>query len=183
MKAPDRIRLMRHVLPALILIAAAAGPAAAAPAPLPVAVRAHLAELAKACREYGGRPGAMPALVQSADLTGDGLADYVVDLNVYNCEGAASAMGAGQSGAAVAVFVSGPGGVARRAYDNTTYGANIATAGGKARLWLDTAGFECGQRGANIPFSNWKFCSRPLNWNPAKGAFAYAPLVEAKPIQ
>ncbi|HEY3697442.1 hypothetical protein [Phenylobacterium sp.] len=174
---------MRRTFLAPLLAAAAAAPAAAAPAPPPPAVRAHLSELDKECRGYGGRPGSMPGLVQSADLTGDGLADYVVDLNVYNCDGAASAMGAGQSGAGLSVFVGGPGGAARRAYDNTTYGAKIVTAAGKARLWLDTAGSECGQRGANIPFSDWKFCSRPVNWNAAARAFAYAPLAEAKPIQ
>jgi len=173
---------MRRLLLGLAL-AAAAAPAAAAPPALPGPVRAHLASLDSDCRSYGGRPGPMPKLVQSADLTGDGLADYVIDLNVYNCDGAASAMGAGQSGATMAVFVGAAGGQARKAYENTTYGANVVTTGGKARLWLDTAGAECGQRGANIPFSNWKFCSRALNWVPAKATFAYAPLAEAKMIQ
>ena len=173
---------MRRIL-LILALSAAAAPAAGAPAPLPAPVRAHLAALDADCRSYGGRPGPMPKLVQSADLTGDGLADYVIDLNTYNCDGAASAMGAGQSGAAMAVFVGGPGGSARNAYQSTTYGANLVTAGGKARLWIDTGGAECGQRGANIPFSAWKFCSRPLNWIPAKATFAYAPLSEAKMIQ
>jgi hypothetical protein len=92
-------------------------------------------------------------------------------------------MDAGQSGAGLTVFVGAPGGQARKAYQSTTYGANVVTTGGKARLWLDTAGSECGQRGANIPFSAWKFCSRPLNWVPAKATFAYAPLAEAKMVQ
>jgi hypothetical protein len=57
-------------------------------------------------------------------------------------------------------------------------------AGGKARLWLDVGGLSCGQRNAaNIPFSNWKFCSRPLNWNAAAGTFVYAPLAQAKMVQ
>jgi hypothetical protein len=175
---------MRRALIPILLAAGSAAPAAAAPAPLPTAVRAYLAELDKECRGYGGRPGAMPKLVQSADLNGDGQADQMIDLNVYNCDGAASAMGAGQSGAAVTVFVSDPEGAAHKAYDDTTYCAMVAAAGGRARLWLDLAGVSCGQRNAaNIPFGNWKFCSRPLNWNAATRTFVYAPLAEAKMVQ
>jgi hypothetical protein len=157
---------------------------AAAQASLPPELRKHLASLDGECRDYGGRPGKAPQLVKSADLTGDGRPDYVVDLNGYNCEGAASAMAAGQSGAAMVVFVSGPANSARRAFDGLTYGTKIVTGGGRSRLYLDVAGVDCGQRAAaNIPFSNWKFCSRPLNWNAAKQAFVFAPLAEAKPIQ
>jgi hypothetical protein len=171
--------------PALIAIAAlAAGPALAAPpTPLPGPVRADIAAMNSECRGYGGRPGSAPELIKSADLNGDGVLDHLIDQNVYNCEGAASAMGAGQSGAAIRVYAGAPGGGARLAYQGTVYGTKIVTTAGKARLWIDTAGFECGDRRRDVPFSDWKFCSRPLNWNPAKGAFVLAPLAEAKPIQ
>lgn len=160
-----------------------AGPALAAPPqpapPLPAQVRADLAALGQECRDYGGKPGPAPELVKSADLNGDGVADHVIDQNAYNCDGAASAMGAGQSGAAIRVYAGLPGGGAKLAWQNTAYGTKVA--GG--RLWVDTAGVDCGQRAANIPFSDWKFCSRPLDWNTAKGAFVYAPLSQAKPVQ
>jgi hypothetical protein len=162
----------------VILALVAACPASAAP-PLPAPVRADLARLGEDCRGYGGRPGPAPELVRSADLTGDGIADHVIDQNAYNCDGAASAMGSGQSGAAIRVYAGLPGGGAKLAYENTAYGTRIVG----ARLWIETAALECGQRAAGVPFSDWKFCSRPLNWNPAKGVFAYAPLSEAKPIQ
>jgi hypothetical protein len=173
---------MRPALLAL-LVALPASALAAPPAPAPAPVRADLAALHAECRSYGGRPGASPNLLKSADLNGDGLAEYVIDQGGYNCDGAASAMGAGQSGAAVRVYAGLAGGGAKLAWQNTAYGTSIVSAGGRARLWIDTAGFECGQRGANIPFSDIKACSRPLNWSPAKSAFIYAPLSEAKQVQ
>jgi hypothetical protein len=173
---------MRPTLIAIVTLAATSA-AAAPPVPLPGPVRADLAALHSECRSYGGQPGAAPELVKSADLSGDGIADHVIDQGAYNCQGAASAMGAGQSGAAIRVYAGTPGGGAKLAYQGVVYGTKILTAGGKARLWIDTAGYECGDRRRDVPFSNWKFCSRPLNWNAAKGAFVLAPLAEAKPIQ
>jgi len=173
---------MRPALLALV-VALPASALAAPPAPTPAPVRADLAALHAECRSYGGRPGASPSLLKSADLNGDGLADYVIDQGGYDCDGAASAMGAGQSGAAVRVYAGLPGGGAKLAWQNTAYGTTIATAGARARLWIDTAGFECGQRNPNLPFSAWTFCSRPLNWSAAKAAFVYAPLSEAKLVK
>jgi hypothetical protein len=173
---------MRPAFIAIVILTA--GPAAAAPpAPLPGPVRADLAAMNTECRSYGGRPGPAPELIKSADLTGDGIADHVIDQSLYNCQGAASAMGAGQSGAAIRVYAGAPGGGAKLAYQGVVYGTKVLTTGGKARVWIDTAGYECGDRRRDVPFSDWKFCSRPLNWNAAKGAFVLAPLAEAKPIE
>lgn len=154
------------------------------PQRLPAAVQAHVAGLHKECREYGGSPGPAPDLVKSADLNGDGLADYVVNIGAYVCEGAASALAAGQSGAGVTVFAGGPGGTATQAFSDTVYAANIETKAGKAQVFMEVGGAACGQRNAaNVPFSNWTFCARPLVWNPAKRVFDYAPLSQARPIQ
>ena len=170
---------------ALLAVAAlCAAPAAAAPpAPLPATVRNDLAALHAECRGYGGRPGAARDLVKTADLNGDGLADHVVDLNAYNCEGAASAMGAGQSGAAIKVYAGLLGGGAKLAFQTTAYGAKISPVGGRSRLWIETTGIDCGQRSQGVPFSDQTFCSRPLAWNPNRAVFVFAPLSEAKPIQ
>ena len=124
-----------------------------------------------------------PGLIQTADLNHDGLTDYVLDLNTYNCEGAASAMGAGQSGAAISIYIGGPGNTARKVWDGLAFQAKVQGAGAQARVWLAIQGRDCGQKNAaNIPMANQKGCNRPLNWNPAKGTFAYAPLAEAKPF-
>ena len=34
-----------------------------------------------------------------------------------------------------------------------------------------------------ISMANQKGCSRPLNWVPGKGSFAYAALTEARPVE
>lgn len=170
--------------PLVLLLLAPLLMGATAPTFPPLAVRQHLAGLHAECRSYGGTPGKMSDLMKSADLTGDGLTDYVIDLNGYRCDGAASAMGAGQSGAAMAIFVSGPGNTAAKVYENTVYGVVLEKTGPKPRLYLDIAGLDCGQKNAaRVAFSDIKSCSRPVDWNPAKRTFVYAPLAQARPVQ
>ena len=162
----------------------AAAPAMAQPRPAayaPAALTKDVMELGALCRDSTGKPGRSPGLIQMADLNGDGLTDYVLDLNKYNCEGAASAMGAGQSGAAVSIYVGGPGNTARKVWNGLAFEAAIEGAAPKARVWLAIQGLDCGQKNAaNVPMANQKGCNRPLDWNPAKGTFTYAPLSEAK---
>lgn len=75
----------------LLLAAASAGALAQAPQKkLPAVVQQDLLEMTRMCRDAGGKPAKSPGLLQIADLTGDGLPDYVVDQGVFNCEGAAS---------------------------------------------------------------------------------------------
>ena len=175
---------MRWIVLLFVLALSSSATAAPQAKAVPPEVRKHLAALNAECRGYGGQPGNSPGLIKVGDLTGDSAVDYVIDLNGYNCEGAASAMAAGQSGAGVAVFASGPGGAATKVYENTVYAAAIDTKGPKPRLYLDLGGVECGQKNAaKIPFSNWKFCSRPVDWNPAKRTFDLAPLAQARMIQ
>ena len=160
----------------------APAPVKGAAGPYPVAVRQYLASLDKECRSYGGKPAPSPDLVKSADLTGDGLADPVIYLGSYICDGAASAMAAGQSGAAVTIRVAGPGGSSINAYDGLAYNATIETAGDASRVFLDIAGVDCGQK-PGVPFSDIRSCSRPLVWNAAARKFAYAPLSQARQVR
>ncbi|ACK49218.1 hypothetical protein Msil_0238 [Methylocella silvestris BL2] len=165
-------------------LAAQQSAAARSPNSLPLELRRYIVELNNSCKEAGGAPGKSSNLVKFADLTGDAVVDYVVDVSAYECGGAASALSAGQSGAAVAVFVGGPNNTAVKAYDNTVYGVNIDESGPKPRLYIDVAALDCGQKNAaKLPFSSWKFCSRPLDWNAAKNTFVFAPLAEARPVR
>lgn len=151
---------------------------------LPPIVRNAVAALDKDCRGFGGKPGKAPDLLRAADINADGVRDYVIDLNNYRCDGAASAMGSGQSGAALTVYVGGPSNSAIQVYSDTVYASKIQTIAGKAQLWVDVAAASCGQRNAaNIPFARWEFCSRQLVWNEAKQTFAYAPLAQRRRIQ
>lgn len=175
---------MRALIIALAAGAAASSAAAQRPMRLPAAVQTYVAALDKDCRGYGGRPVPSPELVRSADLTGDGVADYLVDVGAYTCEGAVSAMGAGQSGADIAIFTGGPGGAASLAYEDTVYGAEIESKAGKNQLIMSVAGLRCGQKNAaDVPFSDWTFCKRPLDWNASTRKFQYAPLSQARRLQ
>jgi hypothetical protein len=178
---------MRALVPLLIACSIVAGPAAAAPISansLPMEIRKFVVELNNECKSYGGQPGKSSGLIKFADLTGDGLVDYVADLNAYQCQGAASAMGAGQSGAAMSIFVGGPGNTAVKVYDGLVYGTTVDKTGPRPRLYLDIAGLDCGQKNAaRVAFSDIKSCSRPLDWNPAKRTFVYAPLAQARQVQ
>lgn len=148
----------------------------------PAAIAKDILDLGTACREAGGKPGRSPGMIQIADLTGDGLPDFVLDLNTYNCEGAASAVGAGQSGATISIYVGGPGATARKVFDTAAFSAKVRGAP-RQRVWLDVQGADCGQAdAASVATANLKACSRPLNWSPARGTFAYAPLREARPF-
>ena len=76
-----------------------ASAAVAAPA-LPAAAKAHVADMRASCKDVGGRPGRSPELVQIADVTGDGRADYVINEGAFDCVGAESYFSGGSGGAA-----------------------------------------------------------------------------------
>lgn len=175
--------LISAALVTLLTTAARAETVDVSRASLPKQLRADLAALDKLCVEAGGTPGDAPALITAADLTGDGIADYVVDLNEYVCAGAASALAAGQSGAAMTIYLGGPDNTARDVFATTSYGAAVTLSGTRPRVWLDLAGAECGQKdAASLPFSDWTFCARPLNWQKTTQSFTLAPLAEARPV-
>lgn len=170
------------LLAALIPAAATAqAPVRPATAPMPAAVRAKIVEMGKICRDVGGRPGKSPDLVKTADLTGDGIADHVLQQGAFNCEGAASAMENGQSGSDVFVFASGPGNMATLAYSASVYSSEIQGQGARARLYLGVSGQLCGQRVAKS-FADQDFCLRPLNWVPARRMFVMAPMSEKRSL-
>ncbi|MFT3905939.1 MAG: hypothetical protein QM718_06520 [Steroidobacteraceae bacterium] len=154
--------------------------AAAAATDLPVEVQQHLAALDAECRSFGGVPGNAPELVRSADLTGDGVPDYLIDVNFYECEGAISAMSAGLNGSAFFVYMGLPGHAARQVYQGVAYGTHVESGWFSRRLYVDTAGKYCGQtNAADLPTAELRGCSRPLLWKRRQQIFVFAPLHQA----
>jgi hypothetical protein len=171
------------LLAALPTIAMAQTPLKPRATPIPAAVRAWVAELAGICTSSGGRPGRSPALIKYADLTGDGLQDFIVDAGSFNCEGAASAMSNGQSGADLSIFAAGPGNTATKAFSGSVYSNEIDTKGKVPRLYIEVSGVACGQRNAaRLPFSQVTSCMRPLNWVAARRVFVLAPMAEKRGV-
>ena len=153
------------------------------PNALPLEVRKAVVEVNTLCAESGGKPGKSPQLIKFVDLTGDGVTDFVMDLAFYDCQGAASAVSAGQSGNAVIIFVGGPNNTAKRAYDAVAQAADLVTAAGKRRLYVGVMGPDCGQRPSpRRAMSDVAVCSRPLNWDAARQVFVLAPMSEIRPF-
>jgi hypothetical protein len=179
--------MFRPLISALVMIgfgsSVFAAPAAQAPR-LPAAVQGSLQQVHKICLESGGTPGKSPDLIKVQDLNGDGLADYVIYLASYVCDGAASAVSSGQSGDGVSIFVGQPAGTARLAFEDTVYNVTVTTAAGRSTVAVDVAGLACGQRNAaQVPFSQIRSCTRNLNWDAPTRKFVYAPLSQARMIR
>jgi hypothetical protein len=93
-------------------------------------------------------------------------------------------MGSGQSGAVLTIYVGGPANSAIQVYQATVHASRIENAGGKARLFVNVSGANCGQRNAaNIPFARREFCSRELVWNAARQSFVFAPMSQKRRIR
>lgn len=155
-------------------LGSAAGPTAAQGRP-PAPVLAAVQEMDAMCREFG-TPGDKSGLLRSADLNGDGVADWVLDQGVYVCEGAASLFG-GSGGSQVSVWAGRPGGGVSEPFSHGAFGVTID--GGRA--WLTVGGELCGQNTAGRSRAEYAHCERPLRWDARAQAFAFAPVSESRP--
>ena len=174
---------MPFTLLVAMAVATQGAPRTISPNFLPMTIRRAVDEANTMCKESGGKPGPSSKLIKFADLTGDGVTDYVMDLAYYQCDGAASALGAGQSGSAISIFVGGPNNTATKVYDAVTQGVELVSTAGKPELHVAVMGAECGQRNAQrLPMSDVAVCLRPLHWNTAKRAFVLGPLSEKRPF-
>lgn len=156
---------------------------AQAPKKLPVAVQKELADMAKTCREVGGKPMKSPDLLLVADLTGDGLPDYVIDQGGFNCEGAASLF-SGSGGSQMSAYVGTPDGQAFQAFASGSFGVKLDKEAKPTKLHVVVGGQLCGQRvTANMARSDHKSCWRPVNWNAKHRKMEFAPVSQVKFIQ
>lgn len=160
---------------------AKAAPRVISPNFLPLDIRKAINEAHNMCKDAGGKPGKSSKLITFVDLTGDGVMDFVMDLNNYQCEGAASALTAGQSGSALTIFVGGPGNTAKEAYHALVQAPEVITVGSAKRLYVGVMGLDCGQKNASKKaMVDVEVCLRPLNWKADKQIFVLAPLSEKR---
>ena len=148
---------------------------AAAP-PLPAVVAKAVKDTAAICTEAGGKADTSNA-VKRADLNGDGIEDYVLDVGSVNCDGAASVYGDREKG--VLVYVGDGKGGATEAFNDMSYGTTLEGTGPSAKLWLTVSGRSCGKPPAK-DFASEKFCDRAIAWNAKTGKFDFAPVSTAK---
>ncbi len=110
---------------------------------LPAVVARARDSYARECASMGGRSGQFRAGgILSGDFNGDGITDYVLDLNKYECRNGPTGAGyCGSQGCSIDVFVSNGGGHKQDGWMGM-YGAAIVKAPGGDRIRLD------GHRGA-----------------------------------
>ena len=154
-----------------------ASAAVAAPA-LPAAAKAHVADMRTSCKDAGGRPGRSPELVQIADVTGDGRADYVINEGAFDCVGAESYFSGGSGGSSVSVYVSDTTGSAKQAFTHGVFGVHMERSGQTARVWLGVGGPLCGQKQFRSR-AEAEDCWRPLQWK--GGKLDFAPVSQKRP--
>jgi hypothetical protein len=172
------MRIERFVAASVVVLFCCATAHAAAP-PLPTVVAKAVREIAAVCNENDGKAD-MTNAVKHADLNGDGIEDYVLDVGSVNCVGAASVYGDRAKG--VIVYVGDGKGGATEAFNDNSYGATLDGAGPAAKLWLTVSGRLCGKPPAQ-DFASENFCDRSLVWNAKTRKFDYAPVSTVKMVQ
>ena len=153
--------------------------AQAATSPLPAVVAKAVKDTAAICTEVGGKADTSNA-VKRADLNGDGIEDYVLDVGSVNCDGAASIYGDREKG--VLVYVGDGKGGATEAFNDMSYGMTLEGAGPAAKLWLTVSGQSCGKPPAK-DFASENFCDRAIVWNAKTRKFDFAPVSTVKMVQ
>ena len=181
--------LLNKTLALLLCLAAGAAQAqnqaalAQAAKKLPRIVQQELAEMMKSCKEVGGKPAKSPGLLTVADLTGDGLPDFIIDQGAFFCDGAASLF-SGSGGSQMSVYVGSADGQASAAFDAGSFGVKVDKDSKPAKLMVTVGGPLCGQKVTDkTPRSDIKSCWRPVVWNDKTRKMQFAPLSQIQPVQ
>ena len=121
---------------------------------LPAAVQAAIDANKKVCGETA-KIGA--GLVAEQDINGDGVKDYVLNYEHFECEGSASYF-CGTGGCLTQVFASLPNGGFVKVLDDNVRDIQFRKLRGKPAIVLDLHGSACGKVGAAS-------CPRTLTWD------------------
>jgi hypothetical protein len=177
---------MPTLAPALaagLLMLASLGAFAQAKRPLPVAVQKAITEMMQECRGAGGKPVQSPGLLTIAELTADGLPDFVIDQGAFVCDGAASLF-SGSGGSQMSVFVGTPDGQAAQAFASGSFGVKVEQAARPAKLLVMVGGQLCGQKvSPRQSRAELRSCWRPVLWNAGARKMDFAPVSQVQPVQ
>jgi hypothetical protein len=171
------LKFARKVLAATVAMLLAGSVAGQAGAPkLPPQVQHELMSLVKTCRDAGGKPGKSPALLVIADVTGDRVADFIIDQGSFNCDGAADLF-SGVAGSQVVIYAGTGKGQVAKVFDQGVVEVKVDKGASPAAIKVMVAGALCGQRTAGkAAMSKAKTCWRPLLWNASKKRMELGPL-------
>lgn len=130
------------------------------------------AKLAADCRASGGRPGDMRKAIVAADVTGDGLVDWMIDDGNYRCPGSNDAMSGGNGGVDVDIYAGQADGSAKLVFREMVFGVRFDRVGTRHEAVVRVGGSYCGQKGEFSRGTAWG-CELPLLWK--GGALRMAP--------
>ncbi|WP_227817530.1 hypothetical protein [Nitrogeniibacter aestuarii] len=176
------ISLSRSLLmTAFIVVPATAQTQSPALPPLPLQVKSKVQEMIRACQAVGAQPDRSPELIHAADLTNDGIDDFVVNEGGFVCKGAASLF-SGSGGSQATVFVSRGDGQASDVFSAGHGGVQIDRSTTPATALLMVGGPLCGQKKA-VSRAEATFCWRPLLWNAKTRTMDFAPVAQIRPVR
>lgn len=134
----------------------------------------------KTCLDAGGQPMKSPNLLLRADLTDDGLPDFVINQGAFICDGAASLF-SGSGGSSMSVYLGTKNAQAVRAFSSGSFDVAVDRAAKPAKLQVAVAGQLCGQRvTSDLPRSEYQSCWRPVAWNDKERKLDFAPVSQVK---
>jgi hypothetical protein len=129
-------------------------PAQAQQSTLPKEVQAAIDEAKKDC---GERVRLKQAFIASKDVNSDGIPDYILDYEKFQCGDTASYF-CGSAGCLMQVFASLPDGSHVKAWDDNVRAMRFARVKGKPAMIVDLHGSACNRTGY-LP------CPKTLFWN------------------
>lgn len=143
---------MRTFLTAIAVLIAL--PAQAQQAPLPKEVQAAIDEAKKDC---GEAVRLKPKFIASKDVNGDGVRDYILDYEKFQC-GDMTSYFCGSAGCLTQVLASLPDGSYVKAWDENVRAMRFTKVKGKPAMIVDLHGSACNKTGY-LP------CPKTLFWN------------------
>jgi len=172
----------RAALAAALWAGLALGASAQRPS-YPPALQTALNEARQMCADAGGLPFNATNAIESRDLNGDNVADFVVRDGLYHCQGAAS-LYAGNSEGQIMVFDG-----ANRAANAAPFVSPVImhvidTAGPRPMLVLVLGGQFCGAPPARSRAEAASvLCERPVAWNATARRFDLTPMTQRRPYR
>lgn len=129
--------------------------------PYPREVRRSLDWGRKECRAEGGTVIYEPGIVRTADLTGDGRPDFVVDYRAGRCSGYLG-MFNGTGGWDLAILIARAGRATREVFRGRVRGYTVLPGRGPKRVAFDLHGGFCGLAGADECRKTRTITTRPF---------------------
>jgi hypothetical protein len=154
--------------------------AGAVSSPLPPAVVKEMDDLAESCRGFGGEPGDGHEAVKRGDFNNDGIADYVIYVGDYNCDGAASAMApTAARGATAILYLGSPNGALTRVWAGDVWGTKVGQQNSRDVLLVDVAGADCRAAKSAKDIASMEQCARAVRFDDKKKVWKLAPEIVA----